>query len=69
MGNEKLTTGVEGRPGKGWVLAMLGRKRGLRVALVPPARSRAAAFARPALTPWSGRGKEKENGRYKSQTK
>ncbi len=33
--NRKLTTAVEDRPGKGWVLAMLAA---LRVALVPPAR-------------------------------
>jgi hypothetical protein len=32
---QKLTTAVEDRPGKGWVLAMLAA---LRVALVPPAR-------------------------------
>jgi hypothetical protein len=31
----KMTTAVEGRPGKRWVLAMLAA---LRVALVPPAR-------------------------------
>jgi hypothetical protein len=32
---QKLTTAVEDRPGKGWVLAMLAA---LRVALVPTAR-------------------------------
>jgi hypothetical protein len=35
---EKLITAIQGQPGKGWLLSMLARKGGLRVALVPPAR-------------------------------